>query len=59
MTRMEAWEWMDMLATMAFSSAEPMEDRLNYARWWVDLGEEVTEKESYVASFADINPTFI
>lgn len=39
MTRVDFWDWMDILADLAFSSAEPLADRVAYARWWADLGE--------------------
>jgi hypothetical protein len=42
MNRQDLFEWMDVLAAAAFNSSEPLEDRLEYARWWIELAEWMT-----------------
>lgn len=44
MNQFEFWEWMDMLGTLAFSSSEPIEDRVAYAEWWLALYYGATEE---------------
>lgn len=45
MSLTEAYEWLDMLAEMAFSSAEPFEDRAAYGTWWADLAYGMKEAD--------------
>jgi hypothetical protein len=44
MNLLEVWIWADTLSVLAFSSSEPLEDRVGYALWWADLGEVLTKE---------------
>lgn len=44
MTRLEFFDWMDVLAALAFSSSEPLEDRIGYAEWWLSLAYGLKEE---------------
>ena len=46
MSLMEAYEWMDLISEMAFSSAEPLEARAFYALWWADLAYAMMDVET-------------
>lgn len=46
MSLIEAYEWLDLLGTLAFSSSEPMEARAFYALWWADLAYGMMEVDA-------------
>ena len=46
MSLIEAYEWLDCLGTMAFSSSEPFEDRAFYAMWWAELAYGMMEADA-------------
>lgn len=44
MDRLEFFDWMDVLAKLAFDSGEPLEDRMFYAEWWLSLAYHLKEE---------------